>query len=180
MSKMDHFQLMSTYNIRMNRQVYHAALSLPQALREQDMGAFFKSISGTLNHILVGDVIWFSRFAKHSENYLSLGKLSQIVQPKALDTIISSNLDELYEMRQAVDELIHHWLHAELKEEDLEKGLHYTNSKGILGHKPFAELLSHVFNHQTHHRGQVSTLLSQQGVDIGVTDFLIDIPNLNY
>ncbi|MGR0278697.1 DinB family protein [Marinomonas dokdonensis] len=82
MSKMDHFQLMSTYNIRMNRQVYNAALSLPEALREQDMGAFFKSISGTLNHILVGDVIWFSRFAKHSENYLSLCKLPKLSNPR--------------------------------------------------------------------------------------------------
>jgi uncharacterized damage-inducible protein DinB len=51
-------------------------------------------------------------------------------------------------------------------------------TRGIASEKNFAELLSHFFNHQTHHRGQVSTLLSQLGADVGITDFLVDIPNL--
>ncbi|MAC46924.1 MAG: hypothetical protein CMI12_08730 [Oceanospirillum sp.] len=55
----------------------------------------------------------------------------------------------------------------------------YSNTQGIVSQRNFAELVSHLFNHQTHHRGQVSTLLSQNGIDIGITDFLMEIPDKN-
>lgn len=177
MSEVSHFQLMSKYNSRMNEQVYAAALKLEPSILAEDLGAFFKSISGTLNHILVGDLIWFSRFVDHSERYESLREMSKIAQPTSLTEILFENVEELFTVRRKVDGLIDLWVNSELHLEDLNRGLVYKNVKGIRGHKPFRELLSHVFNHQTHHRGQVSTLLSQNGVDVGVTDFLMEIPD---
>lgn len=67
-----HFQLMAQYNQRMNHQVYQAATQLSAEQLNQDQGAFFGSISGVLNHILVGDLIWLSRFAQHQVSYQSL------------------------------------------------------------------------------------------------------------
>ncbi|MDO6421540.1 DinB family protein [Saccharophagus degradans] len=178
MSEMYHFQLMSKYNIRMNKQVYEAALNLDDELLKKDLGSFFHSINGTLNHILVGDLLWFSRFTAHSKKYESLVKIASVAQPKSLNEILFEKVSDLYKIRKEVDSLIDLWVNTELEEVDLGKALMYKNSKGAQNHKPFGELLSHVFNHQTHHRGQVSTLLSQNGVDVGITDFLIDIPNV--
>ena len=66
---------------------------------------------------------------------------------------------------------------AELRPADLEQVLVYRNTRGQAFRKYFGSLLLHVFNHQTHHRGQASTLLTQAGVDIGVTDLLVLIPD---
>ena len=177
MSEIQHFQLMSKYNTRMNNQIYKAALTLSETELSQDKGAFFKSINGTLNHLLVGDLLWFSRFTNHSNGYTSLVKISELAQPKSLDEILFVDTAQLYDARKKVDSLIEKWAHEELEEEHLDRSLVYKNTKGIRGNKTFRELLSHVFNHQTHHRGQVSTLLFQCGVDVGVTDFLLDIPD---
>ena len=61
----------------------------------------------------------------------------------------------------------------ELQEIDLSQSLTYTNTKGVSFSKPFSQLLLHLFNHQTHHRGQVTTLLNQMTIDIGETDLLM-------
>ena len=176
MNGVSHFRLMSKYNSRMNNQVYTAALALPSDALHQDKGAFFKSINGTLNHILVGDILWFTRFVAHSPNYQSLRELSSIATPNTLDEVLYEDTQQLFEVRQKVDRLIERWLQEELTEDDLQRNLVYKTTKGIRGCRVFAAVLSHVFNHQTHHRGQVSTLLFQCGIDVGVTDFLIDIP----
>ncbi len=78
------------------------------------------------------------------------------------------------EARRCIDQMILS-LCSELNETDLEHWLSYNNSKGLPFHKNFGSLLQHLFNHQTHHRGQVSTLLYQQGIDVGVTDLLMKI-----
>ena len=62
---------------------------------------------------------------------------------------------------------------------DFSRNLDYSNTKGVKSTRNFGELVSHLFNHQTHHRGQVSTLLNQMGHDIGTTDYLFDIPEMS-
>lgn len=161
----------------MNKQIFNAALSLGDAQCSKAMGAFFGSIKGTLNHLLVGDLLWFSRFVAHSDRYHALIKISEVAQPTALNDILFEKTEALFEARAYVDGLIEQWTMTELKQEDLSRCLVYKNAKGVRGNKPFRELLSHVFNHQTHHRGQVSTLLHQCGVDVGVTDLLMDVPD---
>jgi len=175
-----HFQLMAQYNLRMNTQVYAAASQLSADELSQDTGAFFKSIIGTLNHILVGDLFWLNRFAllhgTDSNQLSSLKALKTFPKPSALNQILFENFYELKEARKHLDLMIQEWLTKDACHEDFKRILTYHNSKGEGASRDFGELVAHLFNHQTHHRGQVSTLLSQNGVDVGGTDFLMEIP----
>jgi len=173
-----HFLLMADYNLRMNDQVMAASSKLSHDAISSDEGAFFCSILGTLNHILVGDLIWLTRFSTHSNRYRSLIELSNLPKPTALSQMLYPNLDTFKVVRNRVDLAIKFWLLNDVIEADFSRPLQYTNTKGVISERNFASLLSHLFNHQTHHRGQVSNLLHQQGVDIGITDFLIDIPDI--
>lgn len=172
-----HFLLMATYNRRMNHQVYTAARQLDEAELHQDQGAFFGSVIGTLNHLLVGDLIWLRRFSTHSESYQLKIQLHNLPVPKGLNELMFDRLDTLETARQQVDQCVLDWLANEVQENDFSRALVYRNSQGIASERNFGELLAHLFNHQTHHRGQVSTLLSQLGQDVGATDFLLDIPD---
>jgi len=177
-----HFQLMAQYNLRMNTQVYNAASQLSEDELCQDIGAFFKSILGTLNHIMVGDLFWLNRFTLlHGVESNQFSEFKSAVQkfpkPNALNQILFEDFSELKETRRQLDLVIQEWLSKEAKNENFKKDLTYHNSKGESSTRNFGELVSHLFNHQTHHRGQVSTLLSQKNIDIGGTDFLVDIPN---
>jgi len=167
---------MANYNFRMNEQVYQASFNLSKNELEKNVGAFFGSILGTLNHQLVGDLLWLARFSKHSDKYTSLNKTKEYPKPKTLNEILYPELTKLYQVRKEIDQIILQWVKEELDDGDLDFDLMYTNSKGIESIRNFAELISHLFNHQTHHRGQVSTLLHQYGYDVGVTDFLMEIP----
>jgi len=176
MNLQGHFILLSEYNQRMNRQLYGAIKELSVNDLNEDRGAYFKSIIGTLNHILVGDIIWLTRFSKHSKRYTSLVALLDLPKPKGLDDVVFSDFTLLLEAREKVDLLICNWLESETKENDFNELLEYSNTKGIVSKRDFGELVSHLFNHQTHHRGQLSTLLNQIQLDVGVTDFLLEIP----
>ena len=166
--------LLATYNASMNMKLYAAAATLPTDVLSADQGAFFGSILGTLNHILAGDTIWLRRFMAHTSGFPSLTAMAGIAPPAGLAHIYSDDLDSLRELRIRLDGIIAA-LAAELSDQDLAQPLWYRNSRGDF-RKNFGSLLLHFFNHQTHHRGQVSTLLSQSGVDIGVTDLLEWIP----
>jgi uncharacterized damage-inducible protein DinB len=165
---------MAKYNLRLNTQVYEAAGQLSEDELLADMGAFFKSILGTLNHILVGDLLWLNRFAS-IKSFSSLQALKDFPKPLSLDQILFEDFRQLKRTRIELDTLIHEWLHTNAIETDFQQNLTYRNSKGEVATKNFTELLHHFFNHQTHHRGQVSTLLNQKGIDVGLTDFVIDI-----
>jgi len=172
---------MAQYNLRMNTQVYNAASELSAEELCQDMGAFFESILGTLNHILVGDLFWLNRFAllhgADSNQFASLKALKNFPKPNALNQILFEDFSELKETRKKLDLVIQEWLTKDACHEDFKQDLTYHNSKGEGATRDFGELVAHLFNHQTHHRGQVSTLLSQKNIDFGGTDFLVDIPN---
>lgn len=175
MSLKDHFELLSVYNQWMNSKVYEAAAQLSATDLAKDSGAFFGSILGTLNHIVVGDIVWLKRFATHPSCLDSLREFADLQNPKSLDQIVFNDLASLSEHRIWLDRKIINWI-AGLSEGDLDFILSYHNTKGIPANKRYSSLVLHFFNHQTHHRGQVSTLLSQAGVDIGVTDLLAQIP----
>ncbi|MCP8900466.1 DinB family protein [Gilvimarinus xylanilyticus] len=179
MNALTHIQLMAGYNMRLNNQVYRAAAQLDHASLAAPAGAYFDSVLGTLNHILVGDLLWLARFANHCEGYPSLQALSELPAPQSLDQLLYPHFGALGAVRRLVDEAIVSWSARELQSTDLNMPLAYRNRLGESAVRHFGELVLHLFNHQTHHRGQVSTLLSQKGVDIGSTDFLLDIPRLD-
>lgn len=175
MNLKNHFELLATYNQWMNSKVYEAAGQLSAEELVRDRGAFFGSILGTLNHIVVADTIWLKRFATHPSCANALQDIVGLQSPTSLDQIIFADLCRLSEHRIWLDDQIINWI-AGLSDEDLDVVLSYYNTKGVAANKRFSSLILHFFNHQTHHRGQVSTLLLQAGVDIGVTDLLVQIP----
>lgn len=167
---------MADYNQWMNANIYVAAAKLKSVELTRERGAFFGSIFGTLNHILVGDTIWLKRFGEHSSALGSLDPIRNLNLPASLDVTLYPKFDDLREARVRMDEIIINFS-LELTDSILETTLDYKNTKGVRFKKPMGALIQHFFNHQTHHRGQVSTLLSQSGTDIGVTDLLARIPN---
>jgi uncharacterized damage-inducible protein DinB len=171
MTTCSHIALMAGYNEWMNRKVYAAARTLPAEALAAERQAFFGSIIGTLNHLVVGDIIWLQRFAAHPARHSALEPILRLPTPAALNTLLFADIEALSNQRQMLDKTIKQWA-AQLTEDDLLAVLHYRNMKGVAAAKRFSSLVMHFFNHQTHHRGQLSTLLFQAGVDIGVTDLL--------
>ena len=153
-----HSQLMAQYNEWMNSRLYELCASLPEAELHKDCGAFFKSIYATLNHIAYGDLAFLSRFT---------GNPGVVPEPGA-DLFGTFSL--LRAERAALDQRILAWSEA-LSPAWLGESLTYTSKiDGKVRTVQKWVLVTHLFNHQTHHRGQVTTLLSQMGLDIGTTD----------
>lgn len=177
MSLKSNFELLADYNQGMNENIYQAAARLSEVDLAEDQGSFFGSIINTLNHILVGDIIWLQRFANHLEVFPVLDYVRALETPKSLDVVLYSDFFALKEKREKMDEVIKLFT-KELTDKAISEAFFYKNTKGQAFIKNFGHVLQHFFNHQTHHRGQVSTLLYQQGIDIGVTDFLVKIPNV--
>ncbi|MBQ4830113.1 DinB family protein [Alteromonas sp. CI.11.F.A3] len=177
MSLKNSFTLMAQYNQWMNESVYSAALQLSPAELSEDVGAFFGSILGTLNHILVADIIWLQRFAQHPDRFSELDSVIAMPLPKKLDETLFDDIALLREQRVKVDEAILAFANA-LSSEVLTTDLSFHDTAGVPHTKNFGQLILHLFNHQTHHRGQITTLLSQRGVDVGATDLLEIIPEI--
>jgi uncharacterized damage-inducible protein DinB len=155
-----HFRALSAYNSWMNERLYAVAETLPDAERKRDLRAFFASLHGTLNHLLVADRFLLGRFraVQPSSRVLDSALLLDDFVP---NRELCAEFSDLRAERRKTDETIEHWA-AEFSEELLQFRL--PNGR------PFWFMLAHFFNHQTHHRGQVTTLLSQLGVEPGVTD----------
>lgn len=149
---------MAAYNAWMNEKVYVRAAELSDDERKQDLGAFFGSIHATLSHILVGDRAWLQRFRGEP-----VTMTSPTQEPFA-------EFADLRRARGAMDRDIAAWARA--LDEDFGgrpfafHSVTYGKDRVIPGWAAVA----HLFNHQTHHRGQVSALLTRLGRDPGVTD----------
>ncbi|NES89317.1 MULTISPECIES: DinB family protein [Okeania] len=160
MKTTDYFQRLSQYNQWMNEKIYQVCASIPDEIRREDKRAFFNSIHGTLNHILLADKLWLSRF----ENYN--------FEIESLRQELIYEFDLLWEERQKTDKEIQSYIDS-LTDEKLSETLTFTSrSQKRECTFPVWFLLLHFFNHQTHHRGQLTTLISQCGKDFGVTDLL--------
>jgi uncharacterized damage-inducible protein DinB len=157
---------LARYNRWMNDKLYGHAATLSDEARKRDVGAFFRSIHGTLNHILLADRIWLSRFTGVTVPEGSMGPGGI----RSLDQELHADFAELRRERARTDDELSAWV-AELTPARLAAPLVYM--RGQARHEaPLWWAVAHVFNHQTHHRGQVTTLLMQQGCDPGVTDLV--------
>ncbi|HEY5801241.1 MAG TPA: DinB family protein [Burkholderiaceae bacterium] len=166
--------LFAGHNASINGKLYAAAAALPHAELSAERGAFFGSLLGTLNHIVAGDTIWLKRFSAHPAGLRSLQAMQEMALPAGLSEQFAADLPSLLVQRQRLDAIILA-MADELTAGHLDAVLTYRNSRGQFS-RYFGSLLLHFFNHQTHHRGQASTLLSQAGIDLGVTDLLEAIP----
>ena len=162
MSLKNHLELLSIYNQWMNSKNYESASLLSATDLAKDRAAFFGSILGTLNHIVVADTIWLKRFATHPSCMSSLQEVANLPNPTSLRQILFDDIGSLSEHRAWLDRQIISWI-AELSEGDLDFVLSYHNTKGIPANKRYSSLVLHFFNHQAHHRGQVWTLASSLG-----------------
>ncbi|MGZ4968530.1 MAG: DinB family protein [Methylobacter sp.] len=168
---LEHLRLLSCYNQWMNDKLYNTAAQLPADELAKDRGAFFGSVLGTLNHIMVADIIWLQRFSEHPSQHPALDQIRAMPKPQTLGQALLDDFTALSEERRKLDSTIISWC-EQLDESDLNHKLAYRNMKGEAAVKNFSGLMLHFFNHQTHHRGQATTLLSQQGLDVGVTDLV--------
>jgi uncharacterized damage-inducible protein DinB len=162
---------MAEYNRWMNSKICSSALNMTHSQLVEARNAFFGSILETLNHLLIADTIWLKRFATHPAQYPALLPVKELPMPNTGDLLRFSDLQSFTLHRHFLDTLIHDWANS-VSETDFDYDLKYTNSLGITHTKNFFALAMHFFNHQTHHRGQISTLFSQSGIDIGVTDLV--------
>jgi uncharacterized damage-inducible protein DinB len=146
-----HYTMFAGYNAWANRRVYDAASQLSDADYRADRGAFFKSMHGTLNHLLATDRIWMKRFTGEGE------------APDRLDAILHESFGPLRAAREAEDRRIVTWVH----------GLDQARLGGVIRYRrvstpeefvqPLMPALDHWFNHQTHHRGHAHMILTSLG-----------------
>jgi uncharacterized damage-inducible protein DinB len=144
----DRYLRFADYNSWANLRLYDAAAAVADGDYRADRGAFFKSLHGTLNHLLVGDRIWMRRFTGEGE------------APDRLDAILFEDFAELRKARVVEDRRIESYIHG-LDERALSGTFTYatiTNPAKV--EQRLCEALDHFFNHQTHHRGQAHCLLT--------------------
>jgi uncharacterized damage-inducible protein DinB len=155
---------LARYNRCMNDKLYGLAATLSDEARRRDQGAFFNSIHGTFNHLLLADRIWLARFTGLTipDDCLGPGGI------RALDQELYVGFDDLRREQALTDDELTAWV-AGLDHERLAAPFIYSR-RGQRQEFPLWWAVVHVFNHQTHHRGQVTTLLSQQGCEPGITD----------
>lgn len=146
-----HFVMMAKYNAWANERLYRMATALPDRLYRQDVGAYFKSLHGTLNHLLTADRIWMRRLTGEGEH------------PTKLDAIVNDDLPSLTAARKKEDERVIQFANR-ISESNFEEMRDYQTLKGIPHRQTLAEILAHLFNHQTHHRGQAHAILTILGV----------------
>lgn len=152
----DHIRYFARYNRWQNKSLYTAADSLSDEERKAARGAFFGSIHGTLSHLVFGDQIWMHRFTGDDAFKPIAGSIAESV-------IIIPDWERLKDIRADLDQRIMAWAEG-LTPADLDGDLAwFSGAVGRQMSQPRWLLITHMFNHQTHHRGQVHCLLTQYG-----------------
>ncbi|MDQ1079952.1 DinB family protein [Pseudoroseomonas cervicalis] len=153
-------RMMAAYNSEMNRRFYAAAATLDEAARQQPRGAFFGSLHGTLCHLLWADATWMARLDGGAPPAASL----------ADSPLLHADFAPMPAARAALDARIEAWAEG-LDEAALQSDLTWhSQAAGRSIHRPMALVVTHFFNHQTHHRGQAHALLTAAGASTGDTD----------
>lgn len=160
----EYCQVMAQYGAWQNRQIFDALDGQPLKVLTEDRGAFFKSILGTLNHLYWGDQIWMSRFDPSVE----APKVSTPDSPDIFPTLGAWSAARFH-----LDGKIQHWANA-LRALDLTGELQWFYRGGQRDMtQPLAVCVTHMFNHQTHHRGQIHAMLTAAGFNAPVSDLAL-------
>lgn len=146
-----HYEQFARYNRWANGRVYDEAARLPDDARRREIGLFFRSLHGTLNHMLVADRVWLRRLTGDGP------------EPERLNQILFEDFSELRAAREQEDARILRFVDS-LSEADLDSPFEYRNMAGKAYRQRRADTLAHFFNHQTHHRGQIHAALTILGV----------------
>jgi uncharacterized damage-inducible protein DinB len=146
-----HFAMMAEFNAWANLRLYGMAKKLSDEQYRRNVGAYFHSLHGTLNHLLASDLIWMHRLTGTGD------------YPRALNAIVFDDLALLSAARQQQDQRIIDFVQG-LSDAQLEEAWDYRTLKGTPHRQLRREILAHLFNHQTHHRGQAHAVLTALGV----------------
>ena len=156
----DNFAALARYNQWINRLIYDCAARLTDEERKRDVGAFFQSLHGTMNHLLLGDKVWLGRFVGEPFAAASLGQE------------LYSDFAALRAEREAHDLRILAWANR-LEPAWLASRFEYRRVNGVVVAAEALLMVTHFFNHQAHHRGQMTTILMQLGVNPGDVDLIM-------
>ena len=151
MDTLNIFRTLARYNRAANQRLYEACAHISDEEYRRQRAGSFGSIHALLNHGLLADRIWMSRFS-------GAGKTTP-----PLNTVLYDEFSSLRTARQQDDVAMEEFFHN-APESFLTEKLSYTNSKGVHYEEASVPAVLHMFNHQTHHRGQVHVMLSQCGV----------------
>jgi uncharacterized damage-inducible protein DinB len=167
------FRTMAQYNTLMNRSIYCTCGALSDEERKRDLHAFFGSIHRTLNHLLLTDRSQMGRFIG-VERMRSLDDDGRPIEIRSLDQELYADFATLRREREKTDAAIEAWTASnEITAEFLAREMVYDAMSAAGSYRVQMWIaVTHFFNHQTHHRGQITTLLSQLGRDAGVTDLM--------
>lgn len=154
----DYVRMMAAYSTWMNQRLFSQCGRMSEEERRHDAGAFFRSIHGTLDHLVYGDCAWMARFDGGAPAQGAIG------------TIAHEGWAELVEVRRSLDSRITAWAESVTGHWLTEPMSYRSVVDGKTRTLPRWVLVAHMFNHGTHHRGQLTTLMKQRGVDPGVTD----------
>lgn len=146
-----HFSMLARYNAWANSRLYAMAAGLSDELYRRDVGAYFKSLHGTLNHLLMTDRVWLRRLTGNGEH------------PDKPDAILFDSLPALRAARTADDARLLDFIDSR-QHSDFDQVVSYTSLKGAPQRQLLRVIVAHVFNHQTHHRGQAHAILTALGV----------------
>lgn len=170
MDPAENFRALARYNTWMNRRIYALCRNLSDEDRKRDLGAFFKSIHGTLNHLLMGDHAWLLRCTGDIERHSPRDARGDIITLRGYEQMLYEEFADMAAQREVTDQMIESWT-SSLSSSELASNVQYRGLKGSYEH-PLWWCLTHLFTHQAHHRGQLTTLLTQLGHDPGITDFI--------
>ena len=155
-----YFQTLARYNVWATERLLNAVAGMTEQDYRSDVGLFFQSVHGTLNHLVVGEhLLWFRRFSEGVSPQVALN--AQVHGDRTAVT-------------QALQEGAWRWVEliGDWPQERWSGELNYTTMRGTPASLPFAATLAHVFNHATHHRGQITAALTHLGYDCPELDMV--------
>ncbi len=157
---------MAAYNTEMNRRLYTAAARIPDAERRADRGAFWGSIHGTLVHLLWGDTVWMARFDGWTRPDVPMQQSAGMIE----------DFDRLAAQRVEADRRIEDWAGGVDEDWLAEDCVYFSGAAQQERRRPRVFVVTHFFNHQTHHRGQAHALITACGEPTGDTDLSVIVP----
>lgn len=152
------------YNKITDEKLFNILDKISSEKLNQENGSYFKTLTGTFNHIIITCIFWMQRIKKYFKDYKALQNEVLNKQIKSITQIITNDYSEIVNMIKEID-LIFINLIKEATEEELSENINYIDTKNKENKKDFGLVLLHILNHIVHHRGQISQILDEWGIE---------------
>ena len=155
----DVLQILAEYNSKVNHKMFSILSGMEKELLDRETGVYFKNIYGILNHLALSDTWWLQRIRKNMTEYQSLNNSLLDTEITSLHQHIAEDVYGLIEKIKVLDGIYENMITNDVKEADISADIKYVNYRKENKTKKFNILLLHIFNHHTHHRGEISACL---------------------